>query len=56
MLVMLIPANPANVVPGRCLMAEKTLIYSRILHAGNGHRDHSKVLHIVARRLSLIHI
>src|SRR5262249_51797439 len=48
--VVLVPPDSLDVVPGVGLMAEKALRNLRVFDARYGHRDHGKVLHVVARR------
>jgi hypothetical protein len=48
--MVLVPADAADVVPSRRLMAHVTLTDLRVWPACYSHRDHVKVHHIVARR------
>ena len=45
---MLVPAGPQDVIPGRRLVALKTLVDSCVRFARNTSRDHLEVPHIMA--------
>ena len=49
-LMVLVPADPLDVVPGIGLMTKVALLHPRVLLTGDRHRDHLEMSHIVARR------
>ena len=47
---MLVPADPADIVPGVGLVAEVTLLNAGVFLARYHHRDHVEVVHVMAGR------
>jgi len=49
-LMVFVPAGALDIVPGRRLMALKTLVDARVRSAGDFLRNHIEVLHVMTRR------